>query len=189
MNATLANPDNPGLAPDTATVADENTARLSLRTARRSLEKAIEQSDAAMLSLRDVIVRLRPSGILTVDEMAEAIEHDRNYVDSVWSNFGETAKGRQTRVAPPETVTSAHRKSAKAQLKAAAKAQSARAEAVKAARAERNRVVAMVYASKILGPTAIAAEADVDRNHVLRLARKAGVEPMHRTSSRNQYSA
>lgn len=169
-------------------LANEDTARNALKTARKGLDDAIVASDEAMKALRELIVKLRPTGILTVDEMAKAIGHDRNYVDSVWSNFGETAKGKQTRVATPDNL-GAEPDQAYQQLKAAAKAQRDAAKAVKTARAERNRVVAMVYGSRLLGPTAIAVESDVDRNHVLRLSRKAGVEPAHRQGSRNQYSA
>lgn len=183
MDTTVRNPD-------VAVVNDQNTAATSLRTARDNLTQALEAAEAAMVELRDLIVEIRPSGLLTVDEMAGAIGHDRNYVDSVWSARGETQRGKQTRVnAHGVEVGEADRQAAASKLASAAQRQRATAEAVKTSRSERNRVVALVYASKLLGPSAIATEAAVDRNHVLRLARQAGVAPMHRKGSRNQYSA
>lgn len=169
-------------------IIDESTAAQALRTARDHLAKVQTRGDDAMTQLRDALVRLRPSGLLSVEEMAAAIGRDRNYVDSVWSNFGETNKGKQTRI----VVVDADQASAASALKnltTVAGAQRSAAENVKTARAERDRVVAMVYASKLLGPTAIATEVQVDRNHVLRIARRAGVAPAHRMVSRNQYSA
>lgn len=188
MDTITCNPEDKGLA-DIKAVADQNTAASSLRTVRDNLANALEAAEAAMTALRDQIVLIRPTGLLTVDEMAEAIGHDRNYVDSIWSARGETQKGRQTRVTPVQGADETDRQTAAWNLDKAAQRQRATAEAAKTARAERNRVVALVYASKLLGPSAIATEAAVDRNHVLRLARKAGVAPMHRQGSRNQYSA
>jgi hypothetical protein len=141
-----------------------------------------------MDSLRRLIVSVRPSGVLTVDQMAEAISHDRNYVDSVWSSFGDTQQGKQTRITPADDVADAAKAATWGALNKAAKAQTTTAEQVTTARAERDRVVAMVYASRILGPSAIASVVGIDRNHVLRIARKAGVAPVHRTSTKNQYS-
>lgn len=170
-----------------ATIVDQATAITSLRAVRDQLTVAVNLADDAMDNLRDMIVLVRPSGLLTVDEIATAIERDRNYVDSVWSNFGETSRGKQTRVAAAD-VDETDVQTAAHNLREAAARQRVTAGAVTIARAERDRTVAMVYASKLLGPTAIANEVQVDRNHVLRLARRAGIAPAHRQGSRNQYS-
>lgn len=169
-------------------IIDQATAITALRTVRDSLATAVNKAEETMLTLREQIVLVRPSGLLTVDEMAEAIGRDRNYVDSVWSNFGSTSRGKQTRVAAvdadeTDVQTAAHN------LRQAAADQRNAFSVVSTARAERDRIVALVYASKLLGPTSIAAEVQVDRNHVLRIARRAGVAPAHRKESRNQYSA
>jgi hypothetical protein len=173
-------------------IIDQRTAQLALRTQRDRLAVALDEADVSMDDLRNLILTVRPSGLLTVDEMAEAIDRERNYVDSVWSNYGatnkdpETGKVRQTRVAVTGSAGSA--REAVDVLTAAARRQRNAADAVTTARAERDRVVAVVYASKLLGPTSIADEVQVDRNHVLRIARRAGVAPAHRQNSRNQYS-
>lgn len=171
-----------------ADIIDARTASVSLAHARDNL--AIAEGNAAdcMDRLRDTIVQLRPMGVLTVNEMAEAIGRDRNYVDSVWSAHGETTEGKQTRVPMTETTEGA-RQNAVQMLADAARNQRGTATTVGVLRAERDRLVALVYASKILGPTAIAHVVQIDRNHVLRIARKAGVKPMHRTNTRNQHTA
>lgn len=174
-------------------IIDQATATAALQNARRKLSAAITYADAAMSELRNAIIMIRPSGVLTVEQMAEAIGKDRNYVDSVWSNFGstqqdpETGRVRQTRV-PTGHADAAAVAGAKKMLKDAERFQHTSAGKIDTARAERDRVVALVYASKLLGPSAIAVEVEVDRNHVLRIARRAGVAPVHRQGSRNQYS-
>lgn len=169
-------------------IIDQATATTALRTARDNLDAAVYKAEEAMDKLRDTIIGVRPSGLMTVDEMSEAIGRDRNYVDSVWSNFGDTSRGKQTRV-PTNDADETDVETAWSNLKQAADSQRRAAGTVSIMRAERDRVVALVYASKLLGPTSIAAEVQVDRNHVLRLARRAGVAPAHRQGSRNQYSA
>lgn len=177
-------------------IAEEASARAALRRTSDAVARTLERSATAMKNLRDLIVLVRPSGLLTVGEMAEAIEHDRNYVDSVWSIHGETKQdpetGRvvQTRVKPLDGSISKDERYERAYkpLVKAAKAQRDTAGAYASALAERNRTVAMIYASKILGPTDIGREIGVDRNHVLRISRKQGVAPVHRTDTRNQYS-
>lgn len=158
-----------------------------LDDARAYLATKTEAADAAKLALRAAILRIRPSGALTVDEMAEAVVRDRNYIDSVWSTYGETTKGKQTRVRvaaaedsplPPEyrelsDLATAHRN-----------AVGARDDAT----VSRNSAVVQVYAAKILGPSQIAATVDIDRNHVGRLARAAGIEPLYRPGTRNQHT-
>lgn len=182
MNATttVVKPEN---------ITDQATATAALVKVRDDLAKATGNATDTMAALRTTIVATRPTGVLTVDEMAEAIGRDRNYVDSVWSSHGDTTKGKQTRVAAD--VTDEQRVTAIQTLADAAGSQRGAAGTVNVMRAERDRVVAMVYASKILGPSAIAAVVDIDRNHVLRIARKAGVLPVHRPAgtARNQHTA
>lgn len=168
-------------------IIDQATATKALNKVRDDLAKATGQATDTTETLRDAIVRIRPLGVLTVDEMADAIGRDRNYVDSVWSAHGETQKGKQTRVAVQGDEQQAE--TLRAQLSSAAHNQRGTANTVPVLRAERDRVVTMVYASKLLGPTAIAREVGVDRNHVLRIARKGGAAPAHRKGSKNQYTA
>lgn len=168
-------------------IADEATAVRGLNDVRDKLAAAITRSDNAMGTLREKIVSVRTKALLTVAEMAEAVGKDRNYVDSVWSTYGETKVGKQTRVQVQADGAAA--RAAYEDLGKAAGNQRARAEDEKTARAERNALIVLVYASGILGPSQIGREVGVDRNHVLRVARTAGVKPVHRTASRNQYTA
>lgn len=169
-------------------IIDQDTATKALNKVRDDLARATGKAADTTDALRDTIVKLRPLGVLTVDEMADAIERDRNYVDSVWSAHGETTKGKQTRVAADNAAPGAV-DNARQLLADAARNQRGTAATVLVLRAERDRVVTMVYTSKLLGPTAIAREVGVDRNHVLRIARKGGAAPAHRKGSRNQYTA
>lgn len=171
-----------------AEITDQATATAALAKVRDELNSAVTASETAMGNLRAEIVKVRPSGLLTVDEMAEAIDRDRNYVDSVWSSYGDTTKGKQTRVAVPENADGEKARRAYETLHTLSDNQRKTAGHEKTARAERDRVVAIVYGSKLFGPSAIAVAVGVDRNHVLRIARKAGVQPQHRTTSRNQYT-
>lgn len=157
---------------------------------RNALKTAVDAHTAATDNLWKAIVDIRPKGILTVDEMAEAVERDRNYVDSVWSAHGTVRKGKQTRVpvADHDGVAEEAR-AAYDELKRLAGDLSEAAELVTTVRANRDTAVVSTYASRVLGPSAIARHVGVDRNHVLRIARKAGIRPVHRTDSRNQYSA
>ncbi|ATN93727.1 hypothetical protein SEA_ABT2GRADUATEX2_57 [Streptomyces phage Abt2graduatex2] len=175
-------------ATTTTELRDAATATAQLNRVRDALTTAVDNLCGRTDSLVDHVVRVRPQGLLTVDEMAEAIGRDRNYVDSIWSSHGETTKGRQTRVPVAEGVDpEAARRAYETLADSAADLKRARNQ-VTTARAERDRVVSLVYGSKLLGPSAIAAAVDVDRNHVLRIARKAGVKPVHRTGSKNQYT-
>uniref|UniRef100_A0AAU7GXD0 Helix-turn-helix DNA binding domain protein n=1 Tax=Streptomyces phage Geonosis TaxID=3158856 RepID=A0AAU7GXD0_9CAUD len=175
-------------ATTTAELRDAATATAQLVKVRDGLKTAADELSASTDRLWDHVVRIRPQGLLTVDEMAEAIGRDRNYVDSIWSAHGETTKGKQTRVPVAEGVDAEAARRAYETLADAAGSRTRAASAVTTARAERDRVVAMVYGSKLLGPSAIASAVDVDRNHVLRIARKAGVKPVHRVGSKNQYT-
>lgn len=175
-------------AKTTPELCDKDTASAALRKVRDDLTESAESLARHTDELWNHVIRIRPKGLLTVDEMAEAIDRDRNYVDSIWSAHGETTKGKQTRVPVAEGVDAdAARCAYETLTKAAAELKQA-ASRVSDARAERNRVVALVYGSKLLGPSAIAATVEVDRNHVLRIARKAGHKPVHRVGSRNQYT-
>lgn len=170
-------------------VTDQATATAALNKVRDALAKAVTDADTCMNELRAGVIAERPRGVLTVAEMAEAIGRDRNAVDTWYSHSGATVKGKQTRVSAD--VTEDERAAAIQRLADLAKRQRGTATTVQVMRAERDRVVAMVYSSKILGPSAIAAAVDVDRNHVLRIARKLNVDPVWRTDGnvRNQYSA
>lgn len=172
-----------------AEITDESTAESALIRARDALKEAGESAAQAMAALRAVVVDERPRGILTVGEIAEAIGRDRNAVDTWYSDAGHTVKGKQTRVSAD--ATDADRERSVTRLAAAAAEQRRTASAAVAARAERDRLIVLVYSSKLLGPSAIAGAVDVDRNHVLRIARKHGVKPAWRSgeSVRNQYSA
>lgn len=171
-----------------ATITDVATATAALNKQRDDLAKAVDNATKYTGELREAIVRIRPLGILTVGDMADAIDRDRNYVDSVWSSYGETTKGKQTRVATD--ASDEYWLTLRDQLASAAHNQRGTATTVGVIRAERDRVVALVYASKILGPSAIAAAVDVDRNHVLRIARKSKVAPVWRPAgtARNQHT-
>lgn len=173
-----------------AKIIDEGTAVAALKQAHDKLHKAAERADRAVERLNDSIVRIRPAGLLTVDEMGKAIGSDRNYIDRTWSSHGTTTKGRQTRVrVVAESATAAlDARKAYDELAKLAKARKVAEDALDDARAERNRTVTMVYQSKILGPSAIATHVGIDRNHVGRIARRAGIPPVHRRGSKNQYT-
>ena len=176
-------------ATTTAELRDAATATAQLIKVRDELTTAADNLTVRTDALWDHVVRVRPQGLLTVDEMAEAIGRDRNYVDSIWSAHGETTKGKQTRVPVAEGVDPGAARHAYETLADSANDLKRARNMVVTARAERDRVVALVYGSKLLGPSAIAAAVDVDRNHVLRIARKAGVKPVHRVGSKNQYTS
>lgn len=178
MNAETTAPTN---------LPDEATARIQLNKLRDDLAIAVDNLSERASDVVDLVIKYRPSGLLTVDEIGKAVGRDRNYVDSVWSLHGETTKGKQTRVTVDNPDPNAARWAYESLVDAAANLVRA-TQIVKDVRAERNRVMSLVYAAKILGPSAIAAEVGVDRNHVLRVARKSGVAPVHRTDAKNQYT-
>lgn len=168
-----------------------DTARGALAKVRSDLNAADIDAARAMSRLHEAIILHRPGGVLTVAQIAAAIGRDRSYVDSVWSTRGgsnKLSKGRQLRVA----ISASPLEAAYAEqlLDSAARDQRARSGIARVFRAERNRVVSLVYASKILGPSAIAEAVGVDRNHVLRIARKSKVAPVWRPAgvSRNQHT-
>lgn len=172
----------------TDNITDKATATAALNKSRSDLARAIDSLNNRTDVLRDLIVSIRPAGVLTVAEMAEAVGRDRNYIDSIWSSYGNPVKGKQTRVsvrASDET-----RESAIDSLAGAAASVRLATDEVSGLRAERIGFVTLVYGSKILGPSAIAAESGIDRNHVLRAARKAGLTPAWRAAgtSRNQHT-
>lgn len=174
---------------NTTGLTDAGAATAALNAARDNLAPANDDATKATAYLRDAIVDIRTRGLLTVDEMAEAVRHDRNYIDSVWSSHGGTVKGKQTRVAVAEDADPEKARYAYETLFDAASRQDRANDRRNGFRQDRDKLVAAVYASKLLGPTAIAAAVGVDRNHVLRIARKAGVGPQHRRRIRNQYSS
>lgn len=172
----------------TENITDQATTVAALNKVREGLLHAIDHKTKTAEHLRGLIVQIRPAGVLTVDEMAESVGRDRNYIDSIWSSYGESVTGKQTRV----TVVASddEREAAALSLTDAARDARLAAGEVVRLRAERIRLVTMAYGSKILGPSAIAAESGMDRNHVLRAARKAGLTPAWRAegTSRNQYT-
>lgn len=169
-------------------IIGQSTATAALNKVRDDLACAIANAETAMANLRAAVVAERPRGVLKVEEIAEAIGRDRNAVDTWYSHAGATVKGKQTRVTGE--ASDEQRMAAVDQLADLAGRQRGSAAIARVMRAERDRVVALVYSSKILGPSAIASAVDVDRNHVLRIARKSGVKPVWRTDEnvRNQYS-
>ena len=169
-------------------INDQDTATRALNNARDTLDGVAGAYIVAGTVLRKLILEIRPQGILTVGEMAEAVGRDRNYIDSVWSSHGDTTKGKQTRVTVGTDADAVAARGAYDNLHQAADAQRKLAGSVRVARAERDRLVVMVYSSKLLGPSAISAAVGIDRNHVLRTARKAGVAPVHRAGTKNQYT-
>lgn len=168
-------------------ITDQATATGALRKVRDDLATAIDRADDTTGELRDAIVTARPAGILTVDAIADAIGRDRNFVDTTWSDYGQSTRNKQTRVAIQDVDDATYTAAVQKLADVAGRHRGAHGT-VNVLRAERDRIVAMVYGSKLLGPSAIAREVGVDRNHVLRIARKAGIQPQHRTNSRNQYS-
>lgn len=168
-------------------IQDQETALRALHQARDILALAVDDASKATSVLREMIVRIRTSGLLTVDEMAKAIGRTRNYVDSIWSVYGAPVKGKQTRVplaeAPEDT------RAAYGALQVAASVRTRALAEVSRARAERDRVIALAYGSKLVRPHAIADATDIDRNHVGRIVRNAGLAPVHRKDSKNQYTS
>lgn len=170
----------------TATLTDADQARSRLVFVREDLRSAVDRRTAATDKLWTLIVQIRPSGKLSVDKIAEAVRRNRHFVDSVWSARGETTKGKQTRV--PVTGTEAEAAEAFDTLRNAAdELAAAQAEADNLTKT-RNAVVAEVYASKALGPNEISRVVGIDRNHVGRICRTAGIPPLHRADVRNQYT-
>lgn len=158
----------------------------SLGVAGETLDEAVQAATTLSIELRAAIVRIRPLGLLTGDEMAEALGRPRNYVDGVWSMYGNPGKGAPLAVATDADPVAARQ--AFDELLDLSSRLNAANTYVKDCRAHRNEVVATVYRTKVLGPSAIANAAGIDRNHVLRIARAAGVPPVHRADVRNQYS-
>jgi hypothetical protein len=166
---------------------DEATARRRLNKHRDDLAVAVKNLSDRTDDLVNKVMSARPSGLLTVNEIAEAIGRPRSYVDTLWSAFGETTKGKQTRVVIDNPDPDKARWMYESLADAAASLKRA-AALVAEVRAVRDRTITLSYSSKLLGPSAIAAEVGIDRNHVLRIARRAGVPPVHRVGAKNQYT-
>lgn len=178
-----------------ATITDQATAIAALIKTRDVLAVTAAAYEEANAHLRGLIFSVRPKGLLTVDEMAKAIERDRNYIDSVWSLLGGgvkvDGKVKQTRVPVAEGADAAAARQAYNDLADASRTRQLALSAMETARAERNRVITMIYAADMpgLGPSPIARHVGIDRNHVLRIVRRAGVKPVHRTGAKNQYTS
>jgi hypothetical protein len=151
------------------------------------LADAVKESEKTTDDLYDLITYLRTDDLVPVADMAEAMGRDRNYIDSTWSDsqaHGDSADPAWfglTGDDSPETLL--------AKLAEISEAQLAAKERVTTLRNARNALVAQVYASRLMGPVAIAKEIGVKCNQVLRIVKKQGVAPVHRTKIRNQYSA
>jgi hypothetical protein len=173
-------------------LTDAVTATAVLVKTRDALGTAVDRRKDAVAELRGAIVSIRPQGILTVDEMAEAVDRDRNYIDAVWSNYGDGDKGKQTRVALADV---SDREQARAVDLLADRAAGVRRalDAEDVARKAHHRNIALAYGAAIkgFGPSAISGAAGVDRNHVLRISRAAKIAPVWRQpgTSRNQHTA
>lgn len=170
------------------TIADVATATTSLNHVRDMLAKAVSESTDATLLLRNAVLTIRPTGRLTVNQMADAVGRDRDYIDGIWSQYGGDAKTSTQRDTGAADMDAAVSTDEYQRLAEAASRQTATAAAASRWRAERNRVVAMVYASKLIGPHHIATAVGIDRNHVLRIVRAAGVAPQYRPGTKNQHS-
>lgn len=173
-----------------AILTDQATAEAALVKVRDNLIKARDDYQAKHDALKALLIDIRPRGLLTVNEMAEAAGRDRNFVDRLWSGTGQTTKGKQTRVQVAENTDAYEARDAYEAIKEAAYSRQRALKIYDTALAERNRVVAMVYRSELLGgPSPLARLAGIDRNHIGRIARKAGIPPVHRPGTKNQYTS
>lgn len=170
------------------TITDVDTATAALNRVRDGLALAVSTATRATAILRNEVITTRPTGSLTVNQMSDAVGRDRDYIDGIWSQYGGDAKmstQRDTGAADLDTATSTDEYQRLAEAASNQKAASGNASRW---RAERDRVITMVYASKLIGPHHIAAAVGIDRNHVLRIVRKAGVAPQYRPGTKNQHS-
>lgn len=159
-----------------------------LRYLASQLGLAVKTLSEVSEALRTAIVRIRPLGLLTVGEMAEAVGRDRAYIDSVWSEYGDTVQGKQTRIAvaadpdgPLPTVYGELSELSDLQYRALACSVNLRTA--------RNEMICDLYVSKTLRVVDLAVAAGIDRNHIGRILRAAGVGPMYRSNNRNQHTA
>lgn len=161
-------------------------AEAGLTALGRELERVTKRSETSTQKLHDLITWVRSTGKVSVNEMAETMDRARNYVDSVWS-----ISSRAGKVIDPEDFglsPYADEYELKSKLNQYSNMQRAHFQELRAIRKERDQAVVMVYASRVLGPSDIARHVGIDRNHVGRLARSAGVSPQHRWNIKNQYS-
>lgn len=170
---------------DELTAQEEALVRLDMAASK--LARARDHVSETLADMRNAVIDARTAGVLTVAQIAAAIGRERNVVDAIWASTGRTVKGRQTRVDVSESDAS-ERGSAIDRLHALASVHKEAVETAELARGERDRQIQVAYAAKTLGPSAIARATGIDRNHVLRLVRKAGVGPAHRTNIKNQYT-
>ena len=178
---------------DTLTVAEATEqagleAAKALADARESLDRATVTASSERSRMVALILETRPSGLLSVDRIAEAINRNRNYVDSLWSDHKIRHHGgeaTQTRVEPSGSTAAA--KARFAELHQASERVRASEGDVLFFRDARNRAIVQAYESGSLGPVKIAEYSGIDRNHVGRVLRKAGVNPRYRTNTRNQH--
>jgi len=159
-----------------------------LQQLNTELLKARTDSEDATADFHDLITYVHHTNLLMVTEMAKAIGRDRNYIDSAWSYSQRTGRTAEIKPSWFNLTGEETEEQLYAALEAGARAHRQSLEDVKKARQTRDAAVCTVYASKVLGPSAIARAAGIDRNHVLRIVKKAGIAPAHRRNIRNQYS-
>lgn len=182
---------NQGLKPIDLHAANIKSSAERLREAER------DKSDSLKM-LRNKVVHARTAGVLTVAQIAQAIGRDRSAVDGIWAAHGPVrvvVDGRRAQTRVPieyDAGTSggdAAIADATASLAADARDYEGARRNVDAARADRDTAIVDAYESQALGPSMIAVLAGIDRNHVLRICRKAGVSPAYRTNPKNQHTA
>lgn len=173
-----------GMAMDATTYLD------AVSVASANLHQEDDRFTQATDRLRSLILAVRHVPGVAVREMATAIDRDRNYIDSVTSTYqGSPAVLPE----PEEGQDKAQYKELLLGLLTAAQTEqdTAYGEA-KIARVVRDRAIVEAYKADVrgrpLGPSAIGAAAHIDRNHVSRIVKNAGVKPRHRSNIANQYS-
>jgi hypothetical protein len=178
------------------TTPDTNGLKAILVDVAHGFNQAMARKTHALTNLRVEVVDARTAGVLTVPQIAAAIGRERSAVDGIWATYGPGievdphGKRKQTRVATMPLGTDDTLFAASvSKLSDAARAYKEAVDHVGAMRKERDRAIVAVYTSGAVGPSAIADLVGIDRNHVLRLVRKAGVGPIHRKNPRNQYTA
>jgi hypothetical protein len=169
---------------------DATTYLDAVSVASANLHQEDDRFTQATDRLRSLILAVRHVPGVAVREMATAIDRDRNYIDSVTSTYqGSPAVLPE----PEEGQDKAQYKELLLGLLTAAQTEqdTAYGEA-KIARVVRDRAIVEAYKADVrgrpLGPSAIGAAAHIDRNHVSRIVKNAGVKPRHRSNIANQYS-
>lgn len=176
---------------DTA-IIDQTTAAAVLAKTSADLEVADNRYHEATEDLHTALLKWRPTGLVSVAEMAAAIGRARNYIDTLWSSATAEERAGHSRVLQTRVRMIVEDPDEKLrilrQLVDLADTQRKAHANAKVVRGRRDRAVVVTYQSKIMGPSDIAWRVGVDRNHVLRIVRNAGVAPVHRTNIKNQHT-